>query len=177
MRHLLIIVCNHLWALAPMVFSCSTSTSSMLAVLLYLSAAIPFMYYSTLNADTKEGIPSTVGSTGRFGFVLLFLSHWRAANQRRRVCRGWVVGYLPDSLPCLATVLSQISRLLLFIPFLFLHCIDQHCSSLQCTFAKRVAWIMSFVCLCFIETLRILREPRYLVWYTSSWNVSSGHHT
>ena len=36
---------------------------------MYSSAAIPFLYYSLLNADTKEGIPSTVGSTGGFGFV------------------------------------------------------------------------------------------------------------
>ena len=39
------------------------------AVLLYLSVAIPFLYSSSLNADAKEGIHSTVGSTGRFGFV------------------------------------------------------------------------------------------------------------
>ena len=34
---------------------------------LYLSVAIPFLYSSSLNADTNKG--STVGSTGRFGFV------------------------------------------------------------------------------------------------------------
>ena len=68
-RHLLSIVCNRLWALGPRFFSCSTSTSYMPAALLYLSAAIPFLYSSSLNADTTEGIPSTVGSTGRFGFV------------------------------------------------------------------------------------------------------------
>ena len=39
------------------------------AASLYLSPAIPFPYSSSLNADTHEGIPSTVGSTGRFGFV------------------------------------------------------------------------------------------------------------
>ena len=50
-------------------FSCSTSTSSMPAALLYLSVVIPFLYFSSLNADTKEGIPLTVGSTGRFSFA------------------------------------------------------------------------------------------------------------
>ena len=35
---------------------------------LFLNAAIPFLYYS-LNVDTNERIPSTVGSTWRFGFV------------------------------------------------------------------------------------------------------------
>ena len=39
------------------------------AALLYLSVAIPFLYSSSLNDDTNEGIPSTVGSTGRIGFV------------------------------------------------------------------------------------------------------------
>ena len=34
--------------------------------LLYLSADIPFLYSSSLNADTKKWIPSTVGSTGSF---------------------------------------------------------------------------------------------------------------
>ena len=37
--------------------------------LLYLSAAIHFQYSSSINAEIKQGIPSTVGSTGRFGFV------------------------------------------------------------------------------------------------------------
>ena len=41
----------------------------MTAALLYLSAGIRFLYYSSLNADTNEGIPSTVGGTGRFDFV------------------------------------------------------------------------------------------------------------
>ena len=60
-----------LWG--PRFFTCSTSTSSMPAALLYLSVAIPFLYSSSLNDDTNEGIPSTVGSTGRIGFVALFL--------------------------------------------------------------------------------------------------------
>ena len=55
--------------MGPSFYSCSTSTSSMPAVLLYLSAAIPFLYSSSLNADTNEGIPSILCSTGRFGFV------------------------------------------------------------------------------------------------------------
>ena len=40
---------------------------------------------------------------------------------------GWVPGYFPDSLSCLATVVNQISRrddLLPIIPFLFSHCVD-----------------------------------------------------
>ena len=68
-RHWLSIVSNHLWALGLRLFSCSTNTSSMPAALLYFSAAIPFLYSSSLNADTKEGLHSTVGSTGRLGFV------------------------------------------------------------------------------------------------------------
>ena len=43
--------------------------SSMPAVLLFLSAAIPFLYSSSLNADTKGGFPSIVGSAGHLGFV------------------------------------------------------------------------------------------------------------
>ena len=62
-------------------------------------------------------------------------------DQTRMGSRGWVVGYLPDSLPCPATVVSQISRgdeILPFISFFFFHCVDQLCSSIQSTFAKRV---------------------------------------
>ena len=75
-------------------------------------------------------------------------------------------------------VVSQISRredLLPFIPFLFFHCVDQLRSSLQCTFTKRVARMLSFVC--FIEAIGLLRETRYIVLSTSSWNASSGNHT
>ena len=43
--------------------------SSMPAALLFLSAAIPFLYSSSLNADTNDGFPSTVGSAGYLGFV------------------------------------------------------------------------------------------------------------
>ena len=43
--------------------------SSMPAALLCLSAAIPFLYSSSLNADTNDGFPSTVGSAGHLGFV------------------------------------------------------------------------------------------------------------
>ena len=69
MKHVLSIVCNHLWALGPMFFSCSVSMSSMPAALLFLSAAIPFLYSYSLNADTNDGFPSTVGSTGHLCFV------------------------------------------------------------------------------------------------------------
>ena len=63
------LVCNHLCALGPRLFSCSTSMSSMPAALLSLSAAIPFRYSSSLNADTNDGFPFTVGSAGHLCFV------------------------------------------------------------------------------------------------------------
>ena len=43
--------------------------SSMPAALLFLSAAIPFLYSSSLNADTNGGFPSTVGSAGHLDYV------------------------------------------------------------------------------------------------------------
>ena len=43
--------------------------SSMPAALLVLSAAIPFLYSSSLNADINDGFPSTVGRAGHLGFV------------------------------------------------------------------------------------------------------------
>ena len=43
--------------------------SAMPAALLFLSAAIPFLYSSSLNADTNDGFPSTVGSAGHLGLV------------------------------------------------------------------------------------------------------------
>ena len=63
------IVCNHVCALGPRFFSCSTSMSSTAVALLLLSAAIPFLYSSSLNTDTNDGFPSTVGSAGHLGFV------------------------------------------------------------------------------------------------------------
>ena len=69
MKHVLSIVCNHSCALGPGFFSCSTSMSSMPAALLFLSTAIPFLYSSSLNADTNDGFHSTVGSAGHLGFV------------------------------------------------------------------------------------------------------------
>ena len=69
MKHVLSIVCNHLCALGPRFFSYSTSMSSMPAALLFLSAVIPFLYSSSLNADTNDNFPSTVGSAGHLGFV------------------------------------------------------------------------------------------------------------
>ena len=54
-KYVLSIVCNHLCALGPRFFSCSTSMSSMPAAFLFLSAAIPFLYSSSLNADTNDG--------------------------------------------------------------------------------------------------------------------------
>ena len=64
----------------------------MSAALLHLSAAILFMYSSSLNTDTNEGIPSRVGSTGHFGFVGIVLRPLVCVDQTGRVCRGWVVG-------------------------------------------------------------------------------------
>ena len=63
------IVCNHLCAVGPRFFSCATSMSSMSAALLFLSAAIRYLYSSSLNADTNDGFPSTPGSAGHLGFV------------------------------------------------------------------------------------------------------------
>ena len=62
MEHVLNIVYNHLCALGPRFFSCSTRMLSMPAALLFLSAAIPFLCSSLLNAGTNDGFPSTVGS-------------------------------------------------------------------------------------------------------------------
>ena len=45
--------------------------SSMPAALLFLSAAIPFLYSFSLNADTNDGFPSTVGSAGHLSFVCI----------------------------------------------------------------------------------------------------------
>ena len=69
MKHVLSIVCNHLCALGPSFFSCSTSMSSIPAALMFLSAAIHCMYSSSLNADTNDGFPFTVGSAWHLGFV------------------------------------------------------------------------------------------------------------
>ena len=44
--------------------------SSIHAALIFLSDAIPFLYSSSLNTDTNDGFPSTVGSAGPLGFVL-----------------------------------------------------------------------------------------------------------
>ena len=69
MKHVLSIVCNHLCALGPWFFSFFTSMSSMPDALLFLSAAIPFLYSSSLNADTNDGFPTKVGSAGHIDFV------------------------------------------------------------------------------------------------------------
>ena len=39
------------------------------AALLILSATIPFLFSSSLNADTNDGVPSTVCSAGHLGCV------------------------------------------------------------------------------------------------------------
>ena len=43
--------------------------SSMPAALLFLSAAIPFLYSSSLNADANDSFHSTICSAGHLGFV------------------------------------------------------------------------------------------------------------
>ena len=68
MKHLFSIVRSHLWALEPNLFSCSTKTSSIPAVLLVFSIATPFLYSSSLKGYTIESSPSVAGgSSGRFG--------------------------------------------------------------------------------------------------------------
>ena len=69
MKHVLSSVCNHSCALGPRFFSCSTSMLSMPAALLFLSAAIPFLYSFSLNADTNDDFPYTVVCAGYLGFV------------------------------------------------------------------------------------------------------------
>ena len=150
MKHVLSIVCNHLCALGPRFFSCSTSMSSMPVALLFLSAAIPFIYSSSLNADTNDGFPSTVGSAGHLGFVGIvpwpLTSRWCATWLELTTRHGGFgeVGSLDSFLiVCHALrLLSQINRcddlfpsLLLF----FFHCVYQLVSSLQGSFGKRVA--------------------------------------
>ena len=94
MKHVLSIVCNHLCALGPRFFSFSTSMSSMPAALLFLSAAIPFLYSSSLNADTNDGFPSTVGSAGHRSLAIdeQMVCDLVGVDQTRRVWRGRVVG-------------------------------------------------------------------------------------
>ena len=59
--------------------------SSMPAALLFLSAAIPFIYSSLLNADTNDGFPSTVGGAGHLGFVGIV--PWPLTS---RCCATWL---------------------------------------------------------------------------------------
>ena len=95
MKHVLSIVCNHWCALGPRFFSYFTSIPSMHAALLFLSAAIPFLYSSSLNADTNDGFPSTVGSARHLGFVGIVpwpLCDLVGVDQTQRVWRGRVVG-------------------------------------------------------------------------------------
>ena len=73
MKHVLSIVCNLLCALAPRFLSCSISMSSMPAALLFLSAAIPFLYSSSLNADTNYGFPGFLRQKGCLSTVSCML--------------------------------------------------------------------------------------------------------
>ena len=56
--------------------------SSMPAALLFLSAAIPFLYSSSLNADTNDGFPSTVGRQYNL-LLLLVLSVCHVSSMAR----------------------------------------------------------------------------------------------
>ena len=102
-KHTLSIVCNHLLAFLPRCFSCSTSTSSLPAALLFFSAALPFLYSSSLKGCAFVGVPSWIGGSIGFGFVGIVTRHGGFV----------VVGLLDsffDSLPCPRTVVCQISR-------------------------------------------------------------------
>ena len=85
MKHVLTIVYNHLCALGPRFFSCSTSMSSMPAA---LRAAIPFLYSSSQNTDANYGFPSIVGSAGHEQMVCDLVG----VDQTQRAWRGRVVG-------------------------------------------------------------------------------------
>ena len=63
--------------------SCSTNTSSMPAVFLFFSVAMPFFYSSSVKGDTSEESPSLIGDNlGHLGFVdislRLLTSSWCA---------------------------------------------------------------------------------------------------
>ena len=53
MKHLFSIFSSHLWALGPILFSCSTKTSSLPEALLFLSIATAFLH-SSLKGYTIE---------------------------------------------------------------------------------------------------------------------------
>ena len=65
----------------------------------FLSVAIPFLYSFSLNADTNDGFPSTVGSAGHLGFVGIvpwpltsrWCATWLELTRHGRVWRGRVV--------------------------------------------------------------------------------------
>ena len=98
-----------LCALGPRFFSYSPSLSSMPAALLFLSAAIPFLYPSSLNADTNDGALRLCWHRS-LAIDEQMVSELVGVDHTRRVWRGTVVGQLLDSMPCLATVMSQINR-------------------------------------------------------------------
>ena len=52
------------------------------------SAAIPFLYSSSLNAYTNDGFPSTVGSAGHLCFVSLLASFLSPLTSRW--CATWL---------------------------------------------------------------------------------------
>ena len=154
MKHVLSIVCNHLCVLGPRFFSCSTSMSSMLAALLFLSAAIPFLYSSSLNADTNDGFPSTVRSAGHLGFVGIvpwpLTSRWRATwlKLTRHGVFGEVGSLDSFSIVCHALRLLWVRSIDVMTSshLFFFHCVNQLVSSLQGSFGKRVAWVLFLVC-------------------------------
>ena len=145
-----------LWVLGSLV--ASPYVVVYICCLVVLSAAIPSLYSSSLNSDTKEGIPSTVASTGCFGFVGIvprpLTSSWCATWFALTRHGGFVEVESLDSFLIVCHPLQMLWVIIIsprddplpFIPFLFFHCVDQLCSSLLCAFAKRVSWILSFVC-------------------------------
>ena len=85
MKHLLSISSSHLCEVDHILFSCSTSTSSMPAACLFLSAAIPFLYSSSEKGYTNVTSPvASVCTTWRLdwhGMVLWpLMSSWCATS-------------------------------------------------------------------------------------------------
>ena len=80
--HLLNIASIHLWDLGHRLFCCSTSTSSMPAALLYLSAAIPSCILLHWMLTPKKGFFQQLVLQGALALLALFLGHCRADDVR-----------------------------------------------------------------------------------------------
>ena len=66
MKHLLSIASIHLWALVPILFSCTTKTSLPEALFIVFCNAITCLYASSLKGYTMDISPVAVDSTGHF---------------------------------------------------------------------------------------------------------------